>query len=482
MLFNSYIFILIFLPLCLTGYHFLNSRRMYRAGMLFLLGMSLWFYGYFNPWYLLLICGSIIANYCVYRGMIRFNAFVKPIFISGLVINLGTLAFFKYTDFFIRNVNYLFSTDLPLLHILLPLGISFFTFQQISFLADSYRGIKGAGYSFLEYASFVAFFPQLVAGPIVTHDILIPQFSDEERKHIDWELMAKGLALFTFGLAKKVLLADAFGNVANLCFSGISFLNSPTAVIAMLSYTFQIYFDFSGYSDMAIGLGWMLGIDLPVNFDSPYKSRSISEFWKRWHITLTSFFTKYVYIPLGGNRKGKTRTCVNIFVVFFLSGLWHGAGWTFVLWGIMHGLAMIIEGALWEYLKRIPSLIRGILTFGFVNIAWIFFRAESIGDALAMIKCILHFRPGSIEGISVLYSPLMKKLGEFFSSRFELPVFFQTALFLGAGFIIVFFLPNAKHVAQKSINFRLSAVCLAALLTWCLFSFSGMTTFLYYNF
>lgn len=204
-------------------------------------------------------------------------------------------------------------------------------------------------YSLLEYAAYVTYFPQLVAGPIVTHDILVPQMKDEKKKHLNFDSLSKGIALFTFGLAKKVLLADIFGNFVNLAYEDVNQLNVATAFLTMLAYTLQIYFDFSGYSDMAIGLGWMMNIDLPVNFDSPYKALSVTEFWKRWHITLTAFFTKYVYIPLGGNRKGSVRTYANIFIVFFLSGFWHGAGWTFVLWGVIHGLAQILERVLKKY-------------------------------------------------------------------------------------------------------------------------------------
>ena len=488
MLFNSYIFILVFLPLCLAGYHLLNRFGLYRIGLFFLLGMSLWFYGYFNPWYLLLILLSIGANYFLYKTMVylrkRGKRSVKPVFILGILLNLGALGYFKYTDFFIKNINALFKLDHPMKNILLPLGISFFTFQQISFLADVYRSDdkEGFGYGFPEYASYVAFFPQLVAGPIVTHDTLVPQLTDPARKRIDWEMMAKGLALFSLGLAKKVLLADAFGVVVNLCFSGIDFMNSSTALIAVISYTFQIYFDFSGYSDMAIGLGWMLMTDLPVNFDSPYKADSIHDFWRRWHMTLTAFFRKYVYFPLGGSRKGKVRTCINTFIVFFLSGLWHGAGWTFILWGVMHGFMMIIESLFWEGIKKIPAVIRRIFTFVFVSFAWVFFRADSINDGIRMIKCILRLDFGNIEGVSGYYSSLIKKLMQYNGLTGVIPLSVPTVIFIVTGFIIIFGMPNARHIAEKSVKRKAAFVWLAALLCWCLFSFGGMTTFLYFNF
>lgn len=486
MLFNSYIFILIFLPLCLAGYYTLNHFGLFREGLIFLLGMSLWFYGYFNPWYLILICTSIGANYLFYRLLIlpKYEKTRKLIFTAGILFNLGVLGYFKYTDFFIRNINAVFRTDIPLQNILLPLGISFFTFQQISFITDTYRGVpdKAARYTLIEYAAYIAFFPQLVAGPIVTHDILVPQLKDPGKKKINWEYMSKGLAIFTLGLAKKVLLADAFGNVVKLCFPTVEVLNTASASIAMLSYTFQIYFDFSGYSDMAVGLGWMLGIDLPVNFDSPYKAKSVSEFWERWHMTLTSFFTKYVYIPLGGSRKGKAATYRNIFIVFFLSGLWHGAGWNFILWGVMHGMAMIFERAFKNLLDRIPGVIRWIFTFGFINVTWVFFRAADIKSALVMLRCIAGMNFDSIDLITGLYSPFMKKLMDQLQLTGILPSSVPVIMFLVFALAIVLLLPNAKALAERSTRYKLAATGLAVLLTWCVLSFSGMSTFLYFNF
>ncbi len=486
MLFNSYIFILLFLPLCLIGYYAINHFRAYRLGLFFLLGMSLWFYGYFNPYYLLLITGSIIGNYAFYRLIIRLagNTAKKTAMAAGITANLAVLGYFKYTDFFIENINMVFKTDIPLRNILLPLGISFFTFQQISFLVDAYRaeGDRVPRYALLEYAAFVAFFPQLVAGPIVTHDVLIPQLMDESKKSINWEYMSKGLAIFTLGLAKKVLLADAFGNVVNICFPTVELLNTTSAFIAMLAYTFQIYFDFSGYSDMAIGLGWMLGIDLPVNFNSPYRSRSVSEFWERWHMTLTSFFTNYVYIPLGGSRKGAARTYINTFIVFFLSGLWHGAGWTFILWGCMHGIVMILERAFSRYLIKIPGLIRWIFTFGFINVSWVFFRASDVKSAVTLLRCIAGLNFDNVDILAGQYSPFMKKLMDQLGDPVRLPVIVPIILVLITALIITVFLPNAKTIAERSVKYRLSAAGLAVLLTWCVFSFSGMTTFLYFNF
>lgn len=514
MLFNSYMFILVFLPACLIGYFLLNHFRHYLAGRMFLLGMSLWFYGYFNLSYLPIICGSVVLNFELYRWMhglalkdeqaLEDMSLVrererkrKIIFWSGIILNLGILGYFKYTDFFIENINLIFHADYPLKHILLPLGISFFTFQQISFIVDVYRDEKGKiDYSFLEYASYVTFFPQLVAGPIVTHDVLVPQLQDESRKQVDFAYLSKGITLFTLGLAKKVLIADVIGNYVNLAYADVSALNAVTAVLAMLGYTLQIYFDFSGYSDMAVGLGWMMHIDLPINFDSPYKATSVTEFWKRWHMTLTAFFTKYVYIPFGGNRKGNVRTYANIFIVFLLSGLWHGAGWNFVLWGGIHGLAQMCERLLvrhdksnpsncepkeneklskvWMKLRSFPSWI---WAFGFVNFAWVFFRAQNMAEVNILLSKIWSFQFGAISQpmIDVFAQPEWTMLWSA-NARTNLGLYFAFSLVLAVVF------PSAKQLAEQYVSRRWTAFVIAFLLMWCVFSFTGISTFLYFNF
>lgn len=343
----------------------------------------------------------------------------------------------------------------------------------------------GISYSFLEYAAYVTYFPQLVAGPIVTHDMLVPQLQDKEKKHINFDYMSKGIALFTFGLAKKILLADVFGNFVNLAYGDVNALNASSAFFAMLAYTFQIYFDFSGYSDMALGLGWMMNIDLPVNFDSPYKSLSITEFWKRWHITLTAFLTKYVYIPLGGNRKGRIRTYINIFIVFFLSGFWHGAGWTFVLWGMMHGTVQILERLFDKYRQKFHPGFSWLVTFGFVNVAWIYFRAENIADARIILSKILSFDFGAISNEMIMvfeqpeYNELWGVLAPGFKGSYRN---INMVIYFVAAMVMVLALPNAKYMAEKCAGKRWTSFVMAALLIWCVFSFTGISTFLYFNF
>ena len=316
MLFNSYIFILLFLPLALIGYFGLNSIKKETLAKIFLTLMSLWFYAYFNYSYLFIILGSIFFNFILSKQIEKNlqNIKLKKVFLAtGIIFNIGIIFYFKYFNFFMENVNVIFRTDYVFKEILMPLGISFFTFQQISYLVDSSRG-ETKNYSFVDYALFVSFFPQLVAGPIVFHDEILPQFKDSLRKKINQGNIAKGLWIISVGLAKKVLIADVIAKGVNYGFENTDLLSTADAWLVVLCYTLQIYFDFSGYCDMAIGIAKMFNIDLPLNFNSPYKATSVTDFWKRWHMTLTRFLTKYLYIPLGGNRKGFARTLCNILI------------------------------------------------------------------------------------------------------------------------------------------------------------------------
>lgn len=483
MLFNSYVFVLLFLPLCLIGYFGLNHIKKYKLAQIFLLGMSLWFYGYFNPSYLLIIISSIGINYGIYRWMEKMGEGKarKSVMVLGVALNVGILGYFKYMDFFIANLNAIFKSDIDFLKIALPLGISFFTFQQISFVVDAYRGeIKG--YDFLDYANFVTYFPQLIAGPIVTHDELIPQFMDREKRKLNADNLAQGIYIFTFGLAKKVLLADTFGDVVTYGFTTINQLSAVSALLVMFSYTIQIYFDFSGYCDMAIGIGKMMNIDLPLNFNSPYKALTITEFWDRWHMTLTRFLTKYVYIPLGGSRKGNVRTYVNIMIVFLVSGFWHGASWNFVFWGACHGLFMVITRAFKRFFDKLHPVFNWFMTFSFVNVMWIFFRAENFGQALTILKALVSWN-FNLDNVFVQMFRLaeLKKALSFFRIEDRYPPFLITAFFLVA-FILLLGSENAYEKMKKfKPTFFRWAVTLF-LFTWCVFSFAGISEFLYFNF
>ena len=388
MLFNSYIFIFLFLPLTVAVYYFFNHIGKNEWAKMALIGMSLWFYGYYNISYLQIICCSVIVNYMVSRILLRCRSatvYKKLILAAGVFFNIGLIFYYKYFDFFIANINAVFQQDFALRHIILPLGISFYTFQQISYVIDSYKG-ETEGYTFREYVLFVTFFPQLVAGPIVLHNEIIPQFRDSANLQIKYDNWNKGFVFFSLGLAKKVLIADTFGAAVDWGYSNIPLMGTLDAIIVILSYTLQIYFDFSGYCNMASGIALFFNIRLPENFCSPYKAKSVVEFWDRWHMTLNRFLKQYIYIPLGGSRKGNIRTYINIWIVFLVSGIWHGANWTFIVWGCMHGAANIFERMCGKTIGRIHKYVRQGVTFFFVNISWVFFRAASLAEAKEILS------------------------------------------------------------------------------------------------
>ena len=487
MLFNSYIFILLFLPIAVIGYFLLNRVRQYTLAKVFLIGMSLWFYGYFDPWYLFIIVGSVLVNFFLRRIFFDCeNPARKKLGLAlGLLLNLGALFIFKYYDFFIQNVNAVFRTNLPLLRLLLPLGISFFTFQQLSYVIDAYRG-GVPRYGLVDYALFVVFFPQLIAGPIVRHSDTIPQFNDLRKKRIDYENFSKGVTAFTLGLAKKVLLADVFGNAVNAIYGQLYGAGTFDALLLIFAYTMQIYFDFSGYCDMATGLGLMLNINIPVNFNSPYKSLNVSEFWRRWHITLSAFFTEYVYIPLGGNRKGKVRTMINVMIVFLVSGLWHGADWTFVLWGAMHGVGVVVSRLVGRPKRKLWQIVSWAVTFVFINATWVFFRANSLSQATQVFAALGNWRGvmDSISGFAVkpFNTTAFQLVTKLVSPDFPYMGYIAAALFCIAGF---YFSVLSRNTNERVAAFRPTTgrmLLTALLFVWSVLSLSGVSTFLYFNF
>jgi len=487
LLFNSYIFILLFLPLCLVGYFVLNHFRQYKLALVFLLGMSLWFYGYFTPSYLLIILTSVIANYSFTQLMERtHNPKLRKLeIILAVGFNLGVLFYFKYYDFFIENLNRVFQTEFTLKHILLPLGISFFTFQQISYVVDFYRGeVEHNG--FLQYACFVTYFPQLVAGPIVTHDELIPQLMDENRKTFNWENFCKGMFLFTMGLAKKVLIADVFGGAVNWGFANVLDLDTTNAFLAALGYSIQIYFDFSGYGDLAIGIGLMMNIDLPVNFDSPYKALTILEFWKRWHKTLTRFFTKYLYYPLGGSRKGRARTYLNTMIIYTASGLWHGAAYTYIIWGMLHGAFNVIARHFKSWFDKLHPVVNWFIFFGFMVMSSSLFRSNSVTDFLNLCEnlMLMNFGPVNENIMNAFLIPeiqfLIRNVPALDILKWH-PEMLLTLFYGGAMFLIL----GVRNAYEHMQTFRPTVwnmLGIGTLLVVCVLSFSGVSTFLYFNF
>ncbi len=371
MLFNSLEFVFLFLPITFFIYFYLSKKNIGVAKG-FLILSSLFFYSWWNVIYLPLILLSMGFNYTVGERLHRKKS--KKLLIFGIAINVSVLGYFKYADFFIENINYFISNHLSLLNVVLPLAISFFTFQQITYLIDSYRGETKA-YDFLNYALFVTFFPQLIAGPIVHHKEMMPQFSNSIHFIKNNQNIFIGLFIFSMGLFKKVIIADSFAVWATKGFDVSETLTFVEGWITSLSYTFQLYFDFSGYSDMAIGIALLFNIQLPINFNSPYKAKDIQDFWRRWHITLSRFLRDYIYIPLGGSKKGEINTYTNLIITFLLGGLWHGAGWTFVFWGFLHGLGLVVY-RIWRKLDvQLHFLLAWFITFNFINISWVFFRA-----------------------------------------------------------------------------------------------------------
>lgn len=487
MLFNSYIFIFLFFPLTLIGYYGFNYAGKYKASLAFLVGMSMWFYGYNNIIYLLILIVSIIMNYGIVTAInsVRISSFRKLCLLAGIFLNIGILFYFKYYDFFIENLNSVLKAELPLLRLILPLGISFYTFQQLSYVVDSYRKECGR-YSFLEYAAYVSFFPQLIAGPIVYHSELIPQFQDTGNRKLNFENLSRGLYAFALGLAKKVLLADTFSKVVTIGYGNAAELNSTSVILVMICYSLQIYFDFSGYCDMACGMAYMLNIKLPFNFNSPYKAQSVSDFWDRWHMTLTRFFTKYVYIPLGGSRCSKVRTCLNVMIVFLVSGLWHGANWTFILWGALHGIASVFERIMHVSKWKLPKFLKMTLTFLFVTFAWSLFRASSLSEAVLLWHQLLH------AGFGPIYQPIIDKFRDLIEVSFlyraglgGLINRFPWLMLTGFTGISLFACFTMKNTQEKTARLTLTAkkcLTVVALMLWSILSMSEISEFLYFNF
>ncbi|WP_232058268.1 MBOAT family O-acyltransferase [Cohnella abietis] len=411
----------------------------------------------------------------------------------GIVSNIVVLCFFKYLDFFSSTMNSIFNSDLQLLNLLLPLAISFFTFQQIEYLVDCYKG-EVTNNKIINYTVFVTFFPHLIAGPITSHKMMMPQFDKSENERPIISNILKGLFIFSIGLFKKVVIADYFALWANQGFSDVDSLGITQSWVISLSYTFQLYFDFSGYSDMAIGVALLFNIVLPQNFNSPYKALSISDFWRRWHMTLSRLLRIYVYFPLGGSRKGFIRTCINLFITFLVCGIWHGAGWTFICWGIFHGLGLILH-RIWSQLNiRLHFIIGWFLTFNFVNIGWVIFRSDSLQDARRIILTMFgyygvteHLQYGQY--LSTLLSFIKQtNLNSLLDLVIDYPPLIFVSVMLIIAFIIVLASSTSNILTERFMDNRnaivfctLSAVMFAVSLIIMQVA-QGETHFLYFNF
>lgn len=403
MSFNSFAFILGFLPITLIVYELLIRRKRVPESKLWLVLASLFFYGYAGLSALVVLVVSMLVNYLIPVRLFppegpRTRS-AKNWLIIGIAMNVGLLAYLKYFDFALSGLDGLVHLSFHSPEPIMMLGISFITFQQIAFLIDAYRG-QVESYGMVDYLVYITFFPKIVSGPITRYGYLVPQL--QELRGLNSENMAKGLYVFCIGLFKKVVIADTLAKLAAAGFDTTAQLSMIEGWITSLSYTGQIYFDFSGYTDMAIGVALMLNIKLPFNFNSPYRALNIRDFWSRWHITLTKFLTDYLYIPLGGSREGELKTLRNIMITFIISGLWHGANWTFVFWGFLHGFAMIVQ-RLWSKLGiEIPRLLAWFITFNFINVTWVFFRATDFTDAVRILKGM--FVPVTLGGLSAFIS------------------------------------------------------------------------------
>jgi D-alanyl-lipoteichoic acid acyltransferase DltB (MBOAT superfamily) len=529
MLFNSYGFIFLFLPITFFVFFALGKRHLVYASA-WLTAASLFFYGWWNPKYVALLLASIGANYCIgyyLANRSRDERFVnrKRLLGLGIACNLLLLGYFKYTNFFVDSYNSLTGANLVFGEIILPLGISFFTFTQIAFLVDTYEG-KVKEYNFVHYALFVTYFPHLIAGPVLHHKEMMPQFANAENYRRNNDAISIGLTLFAIGLFKKAVLADGIAPYANSAFSGAASGQSLTLFEAWggaLAYTFQLYFDFSGYSDMAIGLSRMFGIRLPLNFDSPYKSRNIIEFWRRWHMTLSRFLRDYLYFALGGNRNGVFRRYVNLMITMVLGGLWHGAGWNFAIWGGLHGFYLIINHAWQSMCKRLGlqaesnSKLGYAVAIGFtflaVVVGWVFFRAANVDAALAMLAGMAGLNgvalPIGIAGYIGSLADVVRRLGIDFTLGGGTN-FVMTYSWVLALSVVTFCLPNSQQfmsrhdpslvaasaagpdvagrqdgVSRLSLRWRPSwpwALGIAVLLSTGLLTLSRATEFLYFQF
>ena len=493
MLFSSYEFIFIFLPAALVGYFGLRLFASKTVTLLWLIVASLTFYAVWDPWNLLVLFSSIGFNFICGTNLAKRARAKQPtgfLLTVGVAFNLALIGYFKYAGFFATNVNAILGTDIPVLNLALPLAISFFTFQEIAYLVDSSRG-ETYGYRFKDYALMVVFFPHLIAGPIVNHRILMRQFMSKAELKVSAPTLALGIGLFVFGLAKKVLLADGMAPQANLVFDSVAQGASPGFAdtwIGALAYTLQLYFDFSGYSDMAIGLGLLFGVRLPLNFNSPYKAINIIDFWRRWHMSLSAFLRDYLYFALGGNHRGEARRYANLLLTMLLGGLWHGAGWTFVCWGAFHGLGLAICH-LWIRLrgadKRISASLPGTvfahaLTLIFVIFGWVMFRADSIGSASKMMGTMigLHGFDLSINSERQLTALIMIA---------SIAALMAIALFAPNSQQWLGYDPQRPIEEEHSWNARLSAyplhgAALGCLLVFTLTQMSAVQSFLYFQF
>ena len=492
MLFNSYEFIFCFLPISFLVYFYLNKKKLIVAAKIWLLFSSLFFYSWWNVMYLPLILTSVLFNYSISNAMIEHDEskdgyFAKKSLLQvGLLFNIGLLVYFKYMDFFILNTNAVFGFNIALLHLALPLAISFFTLQQIVFLIDSYEGLVKEK-NFLNYTIFVTFFPQLIAGPIVHHKEMMPQFASVKNKVKNYKNIALGLFIFSIGLFKKVVIADTFAVWATHGFDLSTRLSLFEAWATSLSYTFQLYFDFSGYTDMAIGAALLFNIRLPINFNSPLKATGMVDFWQRWHITLSKFITAYIYTPLvrSFDRLTFHKAMFATVITFLIAGLWHGASWMFVIFGGLNGLGIVANHYWQKKIKiKMNKVLAWFITFNFVNITFVFFRANELDDAVKVLKGMVGFYGveisnnlygalGFLTNYGIKFEPWLQNIH---GTKWTLVWFLFALTILCLKYNTVSYANNKLSLSIKSSIFTSIVILIN------IFYMNNTSTFLYFNF
>lgn len=479
MVFNSYSFIFLFLPITFMVFFLLGKYAPKKSATLWLVLASFFFYGWWDYKYVPLLFSSIVFNYLIGQQLEKRPGY-KPWLIFGISCNILLLGYFKYTDFLLSTLNKLAGTGLNLPHIVLPLGISFFTFTQTAYLIDAYRG-NTKNESFLTYCEFVTIFPHLLAGPIIDHKKMIPQFIADKTFQIDWHNIAAGISLFTMGLFKKVIIADMLSPWVKGAFTNTATLTFLEAWIGAIAYTFQIYFDFSGYSEMAVGLALMFNLKFPVNFNSPLQATSIIDFWRRWHMTLGEWVREYLYIPMGGNRQGEFKKMRNLFVSMLLIGIWHGAGWTFMLWGFLHGVLLVINHQ-WRRLNiTFPRFFSWMLTFLCIVTTCAIFRAETLNDAWNVLKAMADISNFALPA-NTKWETALAGYGIKFVLWHIPKVMHQSILILIALTIV---LTNTKNPVEWMKSFKSNWKWLVIILGMLLYTLNGINTyteFLYFQF
>ena len=514
MSFNSFSFILIFLPLVLIVWHGLNKLKSRKLADLSLIAASLILYGLFSIDFVIVLLLSAFVTF--YFGNLITRAGIKlkkGITTAAVILNLLPLAYFKYTNFFLENFYAILGKEYTALSLVLPIGISFYTFSQIAYIIDIYRENtpdhpafnekeRLGKVSFTEYLQYITYFPKIIQGPIALPYEMISQFRDEKNRKLDSEKFRKGLILFVIGLSKKMLLGDNLAKIADYGFKYTYYMDTLTGILVLISYAFQLYFDFSGYSDMAEGISLMIGFELPQNFNSPYKAKSVRNLWQRWHMTLTRFFVRYVYIPLGGSRKGKRRTALNVLIIFLLSGLWHGAGWTYICWGLVMGIVVVwddlgiiaTKGDVKKHylftkkpLLVIPEKLGQILTFCAFLISLVFFRSQDMTYALQMFKQFFIFTwPGFMYKTSAVLdlseNYLLLTAAGLYDKNLKNYIYLASWIIL---VIISFFVnsrKNSREIAYGEVPKKGFTAVLIILFAWSFISLSQVSTFIYFQF